>query len=117
MTEAPPRPVVLAGGPIVTMAEPARVEAVAVRDGRILHAGTLVDCRAAAGRDVQERDLGGSTLIPGFVDPHIHPLMYGQTASWIDVGPAVAGSVPEMVAALAARVAQVPSDVPVRGYG
>ena len=118
----PERTTIFAGGSILTVAasttgQPFRPEAVAVRGERIVHVGSLDDARAVAGRDALERDLGGSTLIPGFVDPHIHPLMYGQTASWIDVGATVAGSIPALVDALAAGASSVPADVPVRGYG
>src|SRR6476660_457884 len=97
-----PDPVVLAGGPILTMADPERVEAVAIRGDRILHAGSLVDCRAVAGERPEERDLGGLVLMPGFADAHIHPLMYGQTASWTDVGPQRASSIEVLVELLAA---------------
>ena len=51
------------------------------RGDRIGHVGSLADCRALAGTDGVQQDLGGRALIPGFVDPHIHPLMYGQTSS------------------------------------
>ncbi len=110
-------PLVLAGGPILTMADPPRVEALAIAGDRILHAGSLADARTAAGADRDERDLGGATVLPGFVDPHIHPLMFGQTSSWLDVGPERAGSIEALVALLAARADELPRGEPVRAYG
>jgi len=92
---APPldsKPIIFSGGPILTMAEPLRVEAITILGDRILRAGSLEDCRAAAGRDREERDLSGRTLMPGFVDAHTHPLMLGQTQTWLDVSPRVAPS-------------------------
>jgi len=111
------RPLVVAGGPILTMAEPPRVEAVALHDDRIAWAGSLEECRARAGPDREERDLGGRTLLPGFVDAHIHPLMLGQTRSWIDVGPAAAPSIEAMVERLRHQAATFPPGQPVHGYG
>ena len=111
------RNLVFVGGPILTMADPSRVEALAVRDDRILQAGALADCRAAAGSDREERDLGGSTLLPGFVDAHIHPLMFGQTSTWLNVGPERAASMEAMVALLARRAAELPPGEPLRAYG
>jgi predicted amidohydrolase YtcJ len=110
-------PLVFAGGPILTMAKPERVESIAVRRNRILHAGTLGDCRAAAGDRREEHDLGGETLMPGFVDAHIHPLMLGQTASWTDVGPQRAPSIEALVDVLAKRAAQLGPNAPLWAFG
>ena len=57
------RRTVISGGPILTMAAEMRVEAVAVLDERILHVGSLADCRDAAGRDAAEFDLGAGERI------------------------------------------------------
>jgi predicted amidohydrolase YtcJ len=108
---------VFAGGPILTMAEPERVEAVAIRGDRILYAGSLEDCRAIAGESRQERDLGGLVLLPGFVDAHIHPLMYGQTASWTDVSPAQASSIEAMIEVIGRRAATLEPGAPLWAYG
>lgn len=60
-------------GKIVTMAEDGRtVEAVAVREGRILATGTSADMRRLAGPDTRIIDLAGRTMLPGFYDNHIH---------------------------------------------
>lgn len=111
------RGLVIAGGPILTMADPLRVEAIGVVGGRIAHAGTLEDCRSLAGPDHEERDLGGRALLPGFVDPHTHPLVLGQTRSWAHVGPDVAPTIEALVAILSAHAATLPPGVPVRGFG
>jgi len=66
------------GGPILTMEDEApRVEAVAVKDGRILAAGREADIRALASAETKEVDLGGHTMLPGFVDAHGHVGMVG----------------------------------------
>lgn len=111
------RPTVLAGGPILTMAAPDRVEAVAISGGRILHAGRLADCRDAAGPGRSEVDLAGRALLPGFVDAHAHPLALGEAWSWVPVGPDVAPSIEALVDRLAAHARGLPPGVPVRATG
>lgn len=88
--------------------------------GRILAVGSVEECEAAADRAglAPERvDLGDAVVVPGFVDAHAHPLMYGQLMTWVDCGPEKAGSIPEIVALLQAAAAETPAGRPVRGYG
>ncbi len=62
------------GGTIVTVndAQPT-VEAVAVKDGRILAAGARAEVeKANKGAQTKIVDLAGKTMTPGFVDPHSH---------------------------------------------
>ena len=99
------------------MADPLRVDALAVQDNRIVWAGTLEDCRAFAGRDLEEHDLAGRTLMPGFVDAHCHPLMLGQTQSWVDIGARAAPSIGELVALLAQHARRLPPGAPLRAFG
>ncbi|HUP83571.1 MAG TPA: amidohydrolase [Candidatus Limnocylindria bacterium] len=116
MTDSPAG-VVVAGGPILTMAQPSRAEAVATRGDRILAVGSLADCRSAAGAGATEVDLGGRALLPGFVDAHIHPLMYGQTSSWLDASADRAGSIDALVELLRGEALKVPADRPLYAYG
>ena len=99
------------------MADPLRVDALAVQGDRIVWAGTLEDCRAFAGRDREEHDLAGRTLMPGFVDAHCHPLMLGQTQSWVDIGARAAPSIGELVALLAQHARRLPPGAPLRAFG
>ncbi|GAA2941357.1 amidohydrolase [Microbacterium luteolum] len=88
--------------------------------GRILAIGSADECEAVADRAglAPERvDLGDAVVVPGFIDAHAHPLMYGQLMTWVDCGPEKAGSIPEIVALLQAAAAETPAGRPVRGYG
>ena len=113
------RPVRLlfAGGPIHPVAGPDLPQAVAVAGDTILEVGSLADCRAALGRGHQEVDLASATLVPGFIDAHCHPLMLGQTDSWVDVSPARAPDIPALVKLLRQQAAVLPSGEPLRAYG
>ncbi|MCG6926623.1 MAG: amidohydrolase family protein [Acidobacteria bacterium] len=69
------------GGPILTMDDGApRVEAVAVKDGRILAVGTLSDVMPHQGEKTELFELEGRALLPGFVDSHGHVVMGGLQA-------------------------------------
>jgi predicted amidohydrolase YtcJ len=70
---------ILWGGPIYTAddAHP-RVEAVAVRDGRIVYAGTRAGAAKLKRRGTEVIDLKGATLFPGFTDAHAHFLEIGE---------------------------------------
>lgn len=74
-----PSPVVYHNGTILTMDgdTPDYVEAVAVKDGRILYAGTMAGAMAAAGNATQV-DLQGRTMLPGFIDTWGHFTLFAQ---------------------------------------
>lgn len=62
------------GGPIVTVNEKLpEVSALAVRDGSILAVGDATEIlKAHSGEVTQMVNLKGRTLMPGFVEPHVH---------------------------------------------
>lgn len=66
------------GGPIVTMADGAPgAQALLTTGDRITFVGDLDAARAQArevGAAPEEIDLAGRALLPGFIDPHLHPL-------------------------------------------
>lgn len=73
-------------GKIITMDESLpTVEAVAVRDGKILAVGNKADVEAVAGNNVKQNDLQGNTLIPGLIDAHGHISFTAQTLASANV--------------------------------
>ena len=54
-------------------------EAIAVRDGNITAVGSSAEVRKRAGPHTRVIDLQGRTVIPGFIDSHIHAIRAGQT--------------------------------------
>lgn len=62
------------GGSILTMAgdKPVYVEALAVKDGKILFAGSRDQTFAFKGEATRVVDLGGKALLPAFIDAHSH---------------------------------------------
>lgn len=85
------------GGPILTMndAQP-RVEAIAVKDGRILAVGSRKELERYQGAKTAMHDLAGKTLLPGFVDAHGHAFMIGLQAISANLLAAPDGAVKDM---------------------
>lgn len=54
------------------------VEAVAVKEGRILATGSYEELRHLTGPSTKKVDLQGKTVTPGLVDSHIHVHYYGK---------------------------------------
>ena len=72
---APTADAIYFGGDIVTMAgdKLEYVEAVAILDGKILAAGGLGETTGLATDRTRSVDLQGWTMMPGFIEPHLHP--------------------------------------------
>ncbi|MBK6877719.1 MAG: amidohydrolase family protein [Ignavibacteria bacterium] len=62
------------GGDIITMEgeSAAYSEAVAVKNGKIIFAGKKSEAEKLKGDSSKMNDLKGKTMLPGFIDPHIH---------------------------------------------
>ncbi len=73
------------------------VEAVAVRGGRIVATGSAKDLLALKGNATEVINFGDATVLPGFIDPHMHS-SFTALRPWLDIGPF---AVPDMAAARA----------------
>jgi predicted amidohydrolase YtcJ len=75
-------------GAIITVNDAApTAEAVAVKDGKILAVGTKDRVLETKGDDTRIIDLGGKTMLPGFVDSHGHTYLIGLQASTANLLP------------------------------
>jgi len=85
---AEPADRIFVGGNVVT-ANPERpeVEGLAVRDGRIAAVGDRERVQRLKGPETEVVELNGRALLPGFVDPHTHPVSRQITQDMVDVGP------------------------------
>jgi len=70
------------GGPIVTMEgdQPTTVEAFIVDEGKITFIGSKADALEQKADGTVMKDLGGKTLMPGFIDGHAHAQQFGTQA-------------------------------------
>jgi hypothetical protein len=128
-TPAVPKPeqtadAIYTGGDIVTVndAQPS-VEALAVKDGKILAMGTRAEVdKAHKGQATRVVDLGGKTLVPAFIDAHSHYFSSLTVANQVNVYAPPAGpgrDVESIVAALTQFAAEkkVPKGEVIRAYG
>lgn len=76
---------VFMNGTIYTVANPGTVEAVAVKDGRILFAGPKKEAEGYIGENTQQVDLEGKTMTPGFIEAHGHFMGLGQNELNLDL--------------------------------
>ena len=65
-----------------------RAQAVAMGHGRFLAVGDNDDVAGLIGPDTKVMDLGHSTVLPGFIDAHIHVLNISSTSQSVSVTPA-----------------------------
>lgn len=96
--------IIYVGGDIVTLddAQPS-VEALAVKDGKILAIGPRAEVEQAhGGSDTKVVDLGGRTLLPGFLDPHSHYINSLQVATQAAVYPPPSGPGKDVASIIAA---------------
>jgi predicted amidohydrolase YtcJ len=92
-------------------------QAVAVRGDRIVAVADEEAARAAVGPAAETIDLGGRTLVPGFVDAHNHFACTAETFFAVDARPASAGSIAQLLALIDQVAERTPPGGWVRGFG
>jgi predicted amidohydrolase YtcJ len=105
------------GGEVVTV-NPADevVEAVAVGGNEILAAGTDEEVLRLRGEETVMVDLRGRSLLPGFIDSHIHVLLHGANSLGVDCKNGVE-SLEDITERLSERAGETPPGGWVRGWG
>ncbi|MBV8067027.1 MAG: amidohydrolase [Candidatus Eremiobacteraeota bacterium] len=104
--------IILTNADVVTMddARPG-ADAIAIVGGRILAVGNAGDVRALANEATRVVDLGGKTVMPGFIDGHSHFFQVALVASSANVSAPPVGrvsTIAEIVTALKEFAAQHP---------
>ena len=105
------------GGDILTMRGPAPeyVESLAVKDGTILFVGARADARRHVGPETKTVDLGGRTLLPGFIDTHGHFVYFGKNL--VDANLFGCTDVADLVTRMRAQAERTPIDGWIVGFG
>ncbi|MES1990908.1 MAG: amidohydrolase [Pseudomonadota bacterium] len=83
-------------------------EAIAFRGGKIVAVGTPADVKAAAGEKAEIVDCGGRTILPGFIEPHMHFFAIAMMSAMANVGAMECVD----AAAVLARIAEVAKVTP-----
>lgn len=93
-------------------------EAVAVRGGKILAAGTLDEIENLTHANTRRIDLAGRTLVPGFNDAHVHLWKVGMLLTgMLDARPTATPTITTIVEAFRGRAAQTPAGEWLTGRG
>jgi predicted amidohydrolase YtcJ len=94
-----------------------RATAVVTVGDRIAHIGDAASARAWAHPGAEEIDLGGATMLPGFVEAHNHMIMYGLNLAAIDARYPGVTAIADITRAVAARAASQPAGTWIRSFG
>ncbi|MDG6223376.1 MAG: amidohydrolase [Candidatus Bathyarchaeota archaeon] len=106
----------LINGNIITMDSlQAKAQAVAIEKNRLLKVGTTEDIKALLTEKTKVVDLKGKTVVPGFIDSHIHVADFGKFLNWINL--TNLNSISEMQTRLKERAQKIPKNRWIVGNG
>ncbi len=81
--------------------------AIAIREDTIVDVGSTDDVRRLSGDDTKVVDLEGRTVVPGFMDSHLHPIYAGKNLPQVQFGDC--SSVAEVLARVKERADTLPA--------
>lgn len=111
------------GGTIITMEDSSPgVEAVVVKDGKIIFTGKKTDADKLLGDSTKKYDLEGKTLLPGFIDAHGHLTSRAGMMQAVDLSPTpygIVNSIPDLQKAIKKYITDhhIPANQPIMGNG
>ena len=107
---------VLINGKIITVdKEDSIVEAVAVKDNRIIATGSTSKVNKLVGEGTEVIDLGGKTVLPGLIDTHTHPNGAAVRLYEINCRSPPVKSIAEILEMVAAKAAELEPGKWIRG--
>lgn len=105
-------------GSVLTMdREDSIVSAVAVKGNRIICTGTETDVMKYNGKGTKTIDLQGRSLIPGFIDSHLHTAVLGANSMAIDCRSPGVSSIEDIKELIRKAAASTPKGQWIRGWG
>jgi predicted amidohydrolase YtcJ len=98
---------ILLGGTVRTM-DPTRpvAEAIAIKNGRIVSVGSRGEVTALKASGTEVIDAKGGTILPGFIDPHVHIVMGAVLGTFVDVRALTCETIDDVMAKLAAAASR-----------
>jgi predicted amidohydrolase YtcJ len=77
---------VLIGGKVLTMnSSQPNAEAIAIKNDRIVEVGTNEEIGQWIGKGTKIISVKQKTVVPGFIDAHVHVVDFGRFLTWIDL--------------------------------
>lgn len=109
---------VITGGHIIKVDSRNEVaEAVAVLGGRIVAVGTSDEIATCIGRDTKIIRLNGQTVLPGFIEPHTHLMLYGIWSTWVNAKTPPNKNIPQLLERLRKKADETPKGEWIVAYG
>jgi predicted amidohydrolase YtcJ len=107
---------ILMDGRVLTMnASQLHAEAIAIKKDRIVKVGANKEIARWIGKNTKVIGLEGKTVVPGFIDTHIHIADFGRMLVWVDLRGIK--SIQEMQSRIRKRAQRVPKGKWVIGHG
>jgi predicted amidohydrolase YtcJ len=97
-----------------------RAEAFAVADGRFVAVGNEASVQPFIGPGTSTLDLAGKTVLPGFIDAHLHPRpIFPEDSPWatLEVGPPKVRTMDDLITAAKRKAQRTPAGQWVTGAG
>ncbi|MFG6115650.1 amidohydrolase [Halobacillus sp. MO56] len=105
-------------GTIVTMVDEApTASAVVVRNGEVVYVGEPEAALDWKRERTEVIDLAGRTLMPSFIESHIHPSIYGLTLLEVDCKPTATPSIAAITEKISEKAADIPEGEWILGWG
>ncbi len=105
-------------GKVITMDDAfPSADAVTVKNGVIQYVGDHPGALSFLNEDTEVIDLDGKTLMPGFIESHIHPSIFGLTLLEVDCKPTTTPSIPHLLQKVDAQAAKTPKGEWIKGWG
>ncbi|WP_270180843.1 amidohydrolase [Alkalihalobacillus sp. CinArs1] len=115
MTEAD---LIFVNGNVLTMDDEKPIASgVAIRDGVIAYIGETEEALNWKGKETTVTDLNGKTLMPSFIESHIHPAIYGLSMLKLNCTPEVTPSIEAILTKIEEEVAKTPEGHWIIGWG
>jgi predicted amidohydrolase YtcJ len=121
LAAAEPADLIVLNANVLTMdAKQPAAEAFAVKAGRFTSVGSNTNIKLLIGPQTRVLDLGGNTVVPGFVDAHAHPgPIYDEDSPWytVEAGPDKVKSMEDLIAAIRRKARTTPKGMLISGRG
>ncbi|WP_051353048.1 amidohydrolase [Thalassobacillus devorans] len=105
-------------GTILTMDDTApAASAVVVKNGEVVYVGETEAALAWKQEKKEVIDLAGKTLMPSFIESHIHPSIYGLTLLEVDCKPTATPSIAAITEKISEKAADTPEGEWIMGWG
>ena len=109
---------IISGGSVITVDKENRIaEAVAVKGNKIIYVGNQKGVEKFRSTKTKEIDLKGGSIIPGFIESHLHTAVMGLNSLTIDCRPSAVHSIEDIKEAVYEKAKVTPKGEWIRGWG